>query len=575
MLEASRLGRFRERKFLDENVDFSDAAAVKKWFEKLLAVEVGDESSFRNWLDAKAELCSAVDQYGSVLYINLTCHTEDEQISVAFENFTKNVHPILIEYDNRVDARFLELLEKYPLPAGEIALLEKCCRKDVEMFREENVALLTKDSLLVQKYEKLAGSMMVDDAGEQKTFQQMAKYQYETDRSQRKRGWLACAQRRYDEKDAHEALYGDMVRLRSEIAANAGFDNYLEYGFPRKHRFDYTPQDCKSYHKAAEELIVPLLGKLYEMRKSELGVDKLRPWDLLVDTQGRAPLAPFDDVSKLPEKAHEVFSKLSPKLAELFGCMMDNELFDLESRKGKAPGGYQSTLAEAGLPFIFANFVGLDDDLRVMFHESGHAFHTFAAREQSLYEYRHGPMEFCEVASMSMELFVLPFMDVIYPSAADRNRSKAIQLEKTLQILTSGAMVDAFQHAVYERNITSGDELAALWLELNRRFVPDVLDITGYEEIVSRQWQRILHFFKVPLYYIEYCIAQIGALGIWKNSLAEPEKALDAYWRALTAGGSKPLPELFELANVKFGMDKTAIEPLAELVRRHIDLCTP
>lgn len=564
MLDASRLGLYRERIFLTTEPDFSDAEQVKGLFEQLLAMPIDSKESLRHFLACKAELYSAMGQYGAVLHINLTCHTENEEIAEQYRHFTSKIQPISMEYGNKVDEKFLAAEEKYPLDAETAGVLLKGCRKDIEIFRDENIPLMTENSLLIQKYEKLAGAQMVVFDGKEQTFQQMAKYNQSTDRDLRERAWLAVAEKRFADKDAFDELYSDMVLLRGKIARNAGFPNYVEYCFASKHRFDYTSQDCKMFHNAVEKLVVPVLGKMYQERKEQLGVDILRPWDLEVDPLGREPLKPFETIDELLEKMHKAFVDLSPMLADLFQMMRDKNLFDLDSRKGKAPGGYQCTLSDAGLPFIFANFVGVNRDLKTLFHEGGHAFHAIASRDQEMIEYRHAPMEFCEVASMAMELLTLPQADIVYSNKEDADRSRRIELENAMLILSSVAMIDAFQHAVYENEIVDAAERAQLWLDLGKRFMPDVLDATGFEELVSWQWQRILHFFKVPMYYIEYGIAELGALGVWRNSLNDKDKALADYWRALSAGGSKTLTELFELAGVKFGMDEQTIAPLIE-----------
>ncbi|AQQ09030.1 Oligoendopeptidase F, plasmid [Sedimentisphaera cyanobacteriorum] len=570
MPDFSKLGLYRKREFIENSPDFSSREETEKLFNELLDFPVQSREGVWEFLRFKAELFSAIDQYGSMLNIKLTCDTSDKEVEKLYRHFTTAIRPLVIAFSNQIDKKTSKLLKEYPLDKEKSEVLSRALQTDLEIYTEKNVELFTEESLLVQKYEKLAGSQLVEFEGKKQTFQQMAKYQLRPERNIRESAWRASAGKRFTDRQSFESLFAEMVELRSRIAENAGFENYLEYVFQDKHRFDYTPQNCKEFHEAIEKVVVPALSEIYEDRKLRLGVDTLMPWDLAVDPDGNPPLKPFENTEELLSKASSVFHQLNGRLAGIFDMMRMEGLFDLESRKNKAPGGYQSTLFDAGVPFIFANLVGVNDDLRIIFHESGHAFHTFACRDQQIFEYRHAPMEFCEVASMSMELLVMPYLSLIYQSGQECRRAECIQLEKTLQILASVAMVDAFQHRIYEERITDPDELAGIWLDLNKRFRPAPLDISYCEQLTARQWQRILHFFKVPLYYIEYGIAQLGALGIWQNSLSNNEKTLSDYWKALSLGGSRPLPELFETAGVSFDMSRQHIAPLVETVRKEL-----
>ncbi|WP_123807041.1 M3 family oligoendopeptidase [Sedimentisphaera salicampi] len=570
MPDFSKLGLYRKREFIPNSPDFSSKEETENLFKKLLDYPAESGEDVWGFLRFKAELFSALDQYGSKLHIKLTCDTSDKEVEKLYRHFTTAIRPLVIAFSNEIDKKTSRLLKQYPLDKRASEVLSRALETDLQIYTEKNVPLFTEESLLVQKYEKLAGSQLVEFGGKQQTFQQMAKYQLRPERNIRESAWRACAGKRFTDRQSFESLFAEMVELRSKIAENAGFSNYLEYVFQQKHRFDYTPENCKEFHEAVEEVVVPALSEIYEDRKLRLGVDNLRPWDLAADPEGNPPLRPFENTEELLSKVSSVFHQLDGRLAGIFDMMRMENLFDLESRKNKAPGGYQSTLFDSGVPFIFANLVGVNDDLRIIFHESGHAFHTFACRDEQIFEYRHAPMEFCEVASMSMELLVMPHLSLIYENPQERSRAERVQLEKTLQILASVAMVDAFQHKIYEQRITDPEELAEIWLDLNKRFRPAPLDISCCEQLVARQWQRILHFFKVPLYYIEYGIAQLGALGIWQNSFQDTEKALSHYWNALSLGGSRPLPELFETAGVRFDMSRDHIAPLVETVRKEL-----
>jgi oligoendopeptidase F len=352
--------------------------------------------------------------------------------------------------------------------------------------------------------------------------------------------------------------------LREQIAANAGFPNYLQYAFRARGRFDYTPEDCRKFHEAIEKEVMPALRELQAQRRRQLGLDALRPWDLAVDPLNLPALRPFERIDNLVSNTADIFAQLDPKLAGEFALMRDLRLLDLDNRKGKAPGGYQSTLAEARLPFIFMNAVGIQRDVETILHEAGHAFHALAARSEDLYPYRNAPIEFCEVASMSMELLGNEFIEKFY-QPADARRARRDHLEGILEIFPWIATVDAFQHWIYSNPGHSRADRQKAWLGLMDRFGGDV-NWSGYEEARTNLWHRQLHIFIHPFYYVEYGIAQLGALQVWANSKMNKAQALEQYHHALSLGGSRPLPELFRAAGCRFDFSRETVKPLIKLV---------
>jgi oligoendopeptidase F len=363
--------------------------------------------------------------------------------------------------------------------------------------------------------------------------------------------------------DKCEEIFDQLIRLRTQIAKNAGFENYRDYAFRQKCRFDYTPENCLQFHDAVEKEIVPAVREIQNDRQRQLKLEKLRPWDMAVDPQNRAPLKPFAEVGELVARTQKIFNHLDAELAAGFQQMQDLKLLDLDNRKGKAPGGYQSTLSEARVPFIFMNAIGLQRDVETILHEAGHAFHAQATREEDLYPYRGAPIEFCEVASMAMELLGKEFLEEFYP-AAEANRARKTHLEGIIGFFPWMATVDAFQHWVYTHAGHSRAERKAAYLQLMDRFGGEV-DWTNYEEARAFSWHRQLHIFLHPFYYVEYGIAQLGALQVWANSRRDKVKALADYKTALALGGSRPLPELFAAAGCKFQFDAATIKPLIQL----------
>jgi len=393
----------------------------------------------------------------------------------------------------------------------------------------------------------------------------MGKYLLETDRSLRERAWRATATRRLKDKDKMEKIFESMFELRNTIAHNAGFSNFTDYQFKAYHRFDYSPQDCKKYHETVEKLIVPLNGKILNKRRQQMKLKSLRPWDTAVDASGEGPLVPFKDAQELVKRTASIFNKLDRDFGLQFQEMDSLGLLDLASRKGKAPGGYQNTLSEARKPFIFMNAVGIDDDVRTLLHESGHAFHALACADEAIVDYRSAPMEFCEVASMAMELLGGEYLSEFY-APPDLKRSNREHLEGIIQILAWVANIDAFQHWLYEHPKHSSRERQQAWDELFERFGGKFIDWRGLEEIKKYLWHRQLHIFEVPFYYIEYGIAQLGALQVWRNARRDPKKALSDYKKGLSLGGCRPVRELYRAAGISFDFSEGIIKPLVEAV---------
>jgi oligoendopeptidase F len=384
----------------------------------------------------------------------------------------------------------------------------------------------------------------------------------------RQEAWELVANRRLKEADNFEKIFEKQIELRQQIATNAGFQNYRDYAFRRLGRFDYTPSDCEKFHDAVEKEVLPMLRELQSQRGKFLKVETLRPWDTSVDPLNRPPLRPFQQVDRMVSQTQSIFQKLDTELAEGFQKMQQLALLDLANRKGKAPGGYQSTLAEARLPFIFMNAVGLQRDVETILHEAGHAFHALATQGEDLLAYRNAPIEFCEVASMSMELLGNEFLEEFY-APAEANRARRTHLENILTIFAWIATVDAFQHWVYTHRGHQRSERTAAWVELIQRFGGEV-DWTGFETARAHLWHRQLHIFTNPFYYIEYGIAQLGALQVWANSKRDKQRALQSYKQALALGGSRPLPELFAASGCQFEFSRKTIAPVVKLLREEL-----
>jgi oligoendopeptidase F len=567
LLPFANLPAYQPRRYVPEGIDLGDWGQVAPLFDllDLRAPQCQTVSELEQWLVDGGELNAALDEEGSKRYIAMTCHTDNPAAEKAYLDFVEQIEP-------QVKPRQFKLAELYlahplrpKLPQDRYAVFDRNTRVQVELFRPENVRLETEESKLCQQFQKLSGALTVQFRGEEKTLVQMGRYLEEPDRSLRQEVWELITQRRLKEMDAFDKIFEDLLKLREQIAANAGFPNYRAYAFRARGRFDYTPEDCLKFHEAIERKVMPVLRELQAQRRRQLNLPMLRPWDLAVDPLNRPPLRPFERVETMVTKTQQIFDHLDPELARGFRTLQELRLLDLDNRKGKAPGGYQSTLSESRLPFIFMNAVGVQRDVETILHEAGHAFHALATRPEELYAYRGAPIEFCEVASMSMELLGNEFLDAFY-SANDTRRARRDHLEGIIEVFPWIATVDAFQHWIYTHPGHTRAARRAAWLSLMDRFEGDV-DWSGYDQARGSWWHRQLHIFIHPFYYVEYGIAQLGALQVWANSKKDKALALRQYQNALALGGSRPLPELFATAGCQFDFSEQTVQPLISLVQ--------
>jgi oligoendopeptidase F len=547
-------------------------ADLSNLFEELKARNVASVAELERWLADESELDSVMSEQRAIRYINNTRQTDNPEYRRAYESYTKELEPGIKLASFELVRKYIASDHRGGLPGEIYALEDKRRESIIKTFRPENVGLETEDSLLSQEYQRTVGAMTVDFRGEERTLQQMSKFYEETDRATRSEAWQAANGRALKDAPGLDEVYDKMVRLRDRAARNAGFQNYRDYIFVEKDRFDYTPEDCLRLHSAVEEYFVPLSREIDLERKEKMGLDELRPWDVRVDPEGRPPLNPFETVDGLVSGSAKVIAKVDQQFAGYFSVMSRLGLLDLDSRKGKAPGGYQEELSEVRLPFIFMNAARRDDDVRTLMHESGHSFHTFLMRERGLPFFNAGanvPTEFSEVASMSMELISGEHFAGTFYSEADARRSNKEELVSIVKLFTWVATIDAFQHWVYTHPEHSHDERASAWVSVYGRFC-GLESFAGLQDSLKYRWQRQLHLYEVPFYYIEYGIATLGALGIWLRYREDPASAVHSYKLALSEGASKSLPELFGAAGLDWDLGPNAIEKYAEELRAAI-----
>jgi oligoendopeptidase F len=556
------------RRFVPASLDCADWSQIEPVGKQLLDRPIHSPAELEAWLADYSELTAAVDEYGARRYIEKSCHTDDNAIEKAFLHYVEQIEPKFKSLAFELQKKFVQSPHRAGLGGKRYEILTKHWQTDVELFRQENVELETQITKLVNEYDKIFGSMMVEFRGQSYTPQQMGKFVQDPDRATREEAWRATTDRRLKHRAEIDALFDRIRPIRQSIAKNAGMADYIAYAFKSKKRFAYTPDDCHRFADAVEKSVMPIVRQFEAQRRRDLKVDRLRPWDLTVDPKNRPALKPFEatDIDGFVARTREVFKRISPGLADDFDSLRINNNLDLGSRKGKQPGGYQASLEESKQPFIFMNAAGLHGDVETLLHEGGHAFHfLWASANEPLVFLRSAPMEFCEVASMSMELLGMDHWDVYYPDASDLNRARREQLEGNIKILPWIATIDQFQHWLYSHPDHTPAERTKAWLDLQARF-GDGSDWSGLDSAREALWQRQLHLFHVPFYYIEYGIAQLGSIQLWLKSRQDNHQALANYRAALKLGGTGTLPELFNTAGLVFDFSNKTIEPLMKQV---------
>ena len=483
----------------------------------------------------------------------MTCDPTNEALEAAYIDLVTNIQPNIAPYEDLLNKKINDSAFKAELESDRAFMIYfRAIKNAIELFREDNIALLSELSTLAQKYGSISGAMSVVIEGETLTLQQAANRLKLTDRAKRQEAYEIINQRRLQSKDELDELFNQLIKLRHQVATNCGFDNFRDYMHQAMGRFDYSVEDCFKFHEAIETVVVPLCRKIEEERKANLGYESLRPFDLAVDPLNRQPLKPFDGGKELLEKSIACFEVVEPAFADNLRIMSDKGFLDLESRLGKAPGGYNYPLAESGIPFIFMNAAGSLRDVETMVHEGGHAMHSFLSEHLELNAFKNAPMEVAEVASMAMELISMEGWNKFFSDEKELNRAMIEQLEGVIATLPWIATIDAFQHWIYTHPEHSTEERKSAWLTIAKRFDTGVTDMSGYEHFMAYSWQKQLHLYEVPFYYIEYGFAQLGAIAIWRNVLKDKKEGLDAYKHMLSLGYTRTIPELYEAGKVKF-----------------------
>jgi len=560
-----------KRRFVPEDFKVTTWETLEPYFKNLLDRNIDSNENLEQWLKDMSELEAVVSEDACWRQIKMTCDTTDKTLEEAFTYFCMEIQPKLQPYADLLNKKLIKSPYTSELDKEKYFTYLRSVRKNIELFREANIPLQAELSVMQQQFGVITGAMTVEVKGQEYTLQQAAKFLHEHDRSLREEVYRKIQERRKQDKDALNNLYSSLIEKRDKVAKNAGFENYRDYKFVDMGRFDYTKEDCFKFHEAVKLHVLPLVEKINLNKKEKLKLDVLRPWDTEAEPEGIEPLHPFNTGKELLEKSEACFEELNPFFADCLKKMNALGHLDLESRKGKAPGGYNCPLAESGAPFIFMNAAGQMDDVTTMVHEGGHAVHSFLAHPLELSAFKEYPMEIAEVASMSMELFTMDKWNVFFDDAEELKRAKEHQLERVITIFPWIATIDKFQHWVYEHPQHTIEERTEAWINILNEFSTNTVDFTGLEEYRKISWQKQLHLFEVPFYYIEYGIAQLGAIGLWMQYKKNPQQALDNYINALSLGGTKTLPELYKAAGLKFDLSPEHIKTLMEFVKEEME----
>ncbi len=561
----------KARSFVAPNFTLTDWESLEPYFKNLLERNISSEKELHEFLNDQSELEAVVSEDACWRQINMTCDTENKSLEEAFNFFCEQVQPKIEPYADALNKKLINHPLIKTLDAEQYFTYLRSIKKSIELFEEENIPLQAELSVMQQQYGVITGKMTVTINGKTYTLQQAAKFLESHDRALREETYRKIQERRLKDKDALNDLYNKLIEKRNQEAVNAGFANYRDYRFKELGRFDYTKEDCFAFHEAVKLHVLPLVNIIYQRKREKLGLENLRPWDTEAEPEGTNPLRPFKASDELVEKSVECFNRLRPFFGDCLKKMQELKHLDLESRMGKAPGGYNCPLAESGAPFIFMNAAGQMSDVTTMVHEGGHAVHSFLAHPLALTGFKEYPMEIAEVASMAMELFSMENWDVFFNNKEELTRAKEHQLERVISIFPWIAIVDKFQHWVYENPGHTNGQRTAEWNAILKEFQDSVIDYTGLEAYRSNAWQRQLHLFEVPFYYIEYGIAQLGAIGMWMQFKNNQQKALDNYCTALSLGGTKTLPELYATAGLTFDFSPNQIKVLMDFVKGEME----
>lgn len=559
-----------QRSFLPASFTISSWKDVQPYVDDLLERPLDSLKAFQKFLEDESELDGVVSEDHYWCYIKMTCNTADKELKASYDDFLENILPPLMQASEKLSRRLAESPYAADIKDAGFSILLRGARKTIELFREANIPLAVEDGQKSNQSGQIRGAMMVELDGKTMTMQQAGDRLYWTDREKREEAWRAMRSRFYQDTEKFDTLFDELVKIRHQIARNAGFDNFRDYQFRSLGRYDYTAEDCLEFHDAIEQAIMPLVREIQETQAAKLGLAKLRPWDGAVDPDNKPPLKAFESAADLIEKGRVALGKVDPLFGEIVRVMNEKGRFDIDSRPNKRPGGYMCDMPETVIPFVFANVTETVSDLTTFVHEMGHATHNILMQDLRLNGYRRYPIEVAELASMAMELLSFDQWHIFFPDEADCRRAKCDHLKGIIGFFPWMAQVDAFQHEIYIKPDLSPHDRHKIFSWVQQRFSTGMVDWEGFADWHEAQWQKQGHIFENPFYYIEYGIAQLGALQLWRNYKRDPQKTLEQYKAALALGYTKSIPEIYETAGIKFDFSAEMLKDLMAFVQEEL-----
>ena len=554
------------RKYLSEDFKIESWSLLEPILDELLERKIENSDDLESWINDLSEVEAVLSEETAWRYIRMNIDTTNKEYESAFNFMVTEIDPKAAPYSDKFNKKLLESPYLKDLDEDKYKIFLRGLKMQVKLYREESIPLFTELQQLQQKYGSITGSMSIEHDGKTLTLQMANSLLKETDREVRKSIYEKVNAARLSKKEELNQLFTELINLRDKVAKQADYANYRDYKLDSLGRFDYSAEDCFTFHKAIQAECVPLVNKIDEERRNLLGVDSLKPFDGDVDPTGKPGLKPFSSEKDLINKSIEAFRRIRPYYGECLDTMNAMGHLDLESRLGKAPGGFNYPLYEIGVPFIFMNSVGSVRDLITMVHEGGHAVHSFLSKDLEITAFKSLPSEVAELASMSMELLSIDQWDVFFDNEEDLRRAKKEHLAKIIAVLPWTATIDAFQHWLYENPNHTEQERSENWLRISSELGSDVVDWSEYKDARAYQWQKQLHLFEVPFYYIEYAIAQLGAIAVWRNYKQDPETALDQYEAALKMGYTATIGEIYTAAGIEFNFTQDYVRELMEFV---------
>ncbi len=560
----------KKRTYLPESLTIDNWNTIEPYFKELSERSIKNKVELKKWLADRSELDAVLEEDMAWRYIRMNIDTTSKELAESFNFFVEEIEPKIAPISNELNKKLSKITFLNELGSDYDVTLRDL-KTSLKLFREENIPISSKIQIEAQKYGSTCAKMSIELDGKEITMQKAQLFLKENDRSKREAVYLKLEERRQQDANYLQELFDDLKKLRTSIAKNTNHKNFRDYKFEAMCRFDYTADDCFEFHNAVQKNITPIVNNFALERKNALGYENLKPWDNEVDTTGKPPLKPFKNANELVEKTIQSFYNIDQSFGDCVSLMRDNGHLDLDSKKGKAPGGFNYPLFESGLPFIYMNSVGSLRDLVTMMHEGGHAVHSYLTKDLEITDFKSFPSEVAELASMSMELISMDQWGLFFEDEEELKRAKKEHLKKVIGVLPWIAAVDKFQHWLYENENNTAEERDEKWLNIISKFSSDVTDWSGLEKYRKQSWLKQLHIFEVPFYYIEYGFAQLGAIAVWKNYKQDPSLAIQKYKNALSLGNTATIPEIYEAAGVSFKFNESYVKELADFIIEEIN----